>query len=298
MNKKSLFSLVELLIVVAILIVLMSLLQPALRRAIDIAEITVCLNKQRNIGLAFMLFTDDHSGILPATSYGPGGRNGQTSAPNWQQNFYGSTHLKGEDHRRTHQRHHHPGVEGPIWNYLEVKSYKEIFRCPSTEKSPTISPNNVYYNNLGYDPGSTHSNGVFDFAGIEAFGGARLNQVPTTAYVYDPATINYIAKSATDVSYMESTPTPLLVEEDPEFSINSGMWSEIAHGTADELGVWHADRTSVYTAVDGSAHAIQFTLRGSKAFEWRVEHPEWGMIQMTGKMEYNDWGTREQRGVR
>lgn len=65
MKKIKQFTLVELLVVIAIILILLSLIQPALRRAIDQAKQAVCLNNLRNLGTVLMLYSDDNNGEFP-----------------------------------------------------------------------------------------------------------------------------------------------------------------------------------------------------------------------------------------
>lgn len=65
------FTLVELLVVVAIIAVLISILLPATRRAREAANRTVCLSNLRQFGLAFQLYANDHRNQIPL-GYGVG----------------------------------------------------------------------------------------------------------------------------------------------------------------------------------------------------------------------------------
>jgi prepilin-type N-terminal cleavage/methylation domain-containing protein len=66
MNKNRAFSLVELLIVIAIIGILASLLLPALRQANEKSRRTACLNNLRQVNLAIRLYADDYADSLPA----------------------------------------------------------------------------------------------------------------------------------------------------------------------------------------------------------------------------------------
>ncbi|MBN2711464.1 MAG: type II secretion system protein [Planctomycetes bacterium] len=63
------FTLVELLVVVAIISILAGLLLPALQHAMAAAQTMECANNERQLGLCVFLFVDDHGGYLPCANY-------------------------------------------------------------------------------------------------------------------------------------------------------------------------------------------------------------------------------------
>lgn len=65
------FTLIELLVVIGVIGILASLLMPALVRAKSKANQTQCLNNMRQLGLAAILYADDHNGQLPPRRRAP-----------------------------------------------------------------------------------------------------------------------------------------------------------------------------------------------------------------------------------
>ncbi len=73
------FTLIELLLVIAIIAVLAALILPGLAQARQRAEGVVCLSNLKQLQLAFQLYADDNRGALT----GVGGYVGETNAVNW-----------------------------------------------------------------------------------------------------------------------------------------------------------------------------------------------------------------------
>src|SRR5205085_8676075 len=68
------FTLIELILVIAIITILVSLLLPALAKAQLKANRIKCVNNLKEIGIGFHLFANDHQGHLPMeTSMRDGG---------------------------------------------------------------------------------------------------------------------------------------------------------------------------------------------------------------------------------
>ena len=65
------FTLVELLVVVAIIAIIISLLLPALRKAREAARRTVCLSNEHQLYLSMQMYSGEHKGRLPVGSTRP-----------------------------------------------------------------------------------------------------------------------------------------------------------------------------------------------------------------------------------
>lgn len=103
------FSLVELLVVVAIIAILASLLMPALQQARRAAYAATCMGNLRQITAAWHMYLDDRDGRFPYFGH-----------YTWLLYVYG-----GSDGRWT--RGTHPADVRPLRPYLGVD---ETFRCP------------------------------------------------------------------------------------------------------------------------------------------------------------------------
>ncbi len=67
--KKSAFTLIELLVVIAIIAILAAILFPVFAQAREKARQTACLSNTKQIGTAFMMYTQDYDEYLPLTTY-------------------------------------------------------------------------------------------------------------------------------------------------------------------------------------------------------------------------------------
>ncbi|HAR65510.1 MAG TPA: hypothetical protein DCR55_04775 [Lentisphaeria bacterium] len=64
-RKRAAFTLIELLVVIVIISILASLLLPAMSRAKDSGRTTHCMNNQKQIGFAILMYSGDGDDVYP-----------------------------------------------------------------------------------------------------------------------------------------------------------------------------------------------------------------------------------------
>jgi len=111
------FTLVELLVVIAIIALLASLMLPALSRAKGVAQAIQCAGNLRQLQLAWLMYADDHHGLLvPNYETGIWGQYELSTSNSW---VCGSA-LASECTDGIRQ--------GALWNYTRNEA---IYRCPA-----------------------------------------------------------------------------------------------------------------------------------------------------------------------
>ena len=124
MLRKSFFTLIELIIVVAIIGILVSLLIPSLRRAKDISIRTACLSNQKHVGVAWYRYLQENNGVFPPVQHGWGGFD----------------YYRSGDHVKVHWASYQVYLD-------EFTNNKETYKCPEDIRSGTKSPVDKFIHN-------------------------------------------------------------------------------------------------------------------------------------------------------
>jgi prepilin-type N-terminal cleavage/methylation domain-containing protein len=220
--KKNGFTLIELLVVISIIALLVGILLPALGAARKSAQDLQCKNQLRQFGIAFMTYATDNKETLPTNRLqGITRQTWLTEGPSVFLWF-----------KRAPQ-------EGSIYSY--VGESKELYRCPSLEEGATTT--NGFASNDGIG-----SNGKFDYSTFTAWNAARVDQIQGRSVIARNPTGP--AQDRIDII------TPLLIEEDPMFSMNSNGRQDSQHAATDRVGKWHSGEKGNFTAIDGSTAAF------------------------------------------
>lgn len=245
--KKS-FTLIELLVVVAIIALLISILLPSLNLAREHAKTVKCQTNMISLTKAFLMFSNNNNGFLTG--------NADSSD---QSEYWKSDWLSGQGPIKDYSISYPQTPEsGTLFPYYGKQPL--ILRCPSLKVGE-----------LGSGVGS---NGKFDYAMTEMFGGALLSRIENMSRFKNP-----------DDSY-QSMPTPLVVEEEPSYYINSSA-IEGSHGNYDKLSHIHRGGSS-YIAIDGSVHFFSEPL-DCNALSWELLTPSGQWISNRTGSFWGEW---------
>ncbi|MEQ9406214.1 MAG: DUF1559 domain-containing protein [Fuerstiella sp.] len=158
LNHRPGFTLLELLVSISIIVLLMSLILPAVQNAREAARRTQCLNRVRNIGVALTGFAVA-AGRFPAAGYwapGPGGdKNNAAPHHNWVVDI-----LAGLDRQDVADRWDHDKLATDPGNLSLAEIHVPVLVCPS-DQSATGGGDLSYAVNGGIGDSFLHA-GVHD----------------------------------------------------------------------------------------------------------------------------------------
>lgn len=285
-SRKKAFSLIELLVVVSIIVVLIAILVPSLERAMGAAQAMKCLTQLGNVSKAFITFSRDHNGTLP-------GALKFDEPEEWMNSWMGyEVGYRGEEGTITYvdapagtdgnvvwvdgtagvSQDEQPPGGTRYWRCMKVGTLvpyiggfsmaPKLYRCPSLD--------------MGGLQSGIGSNGLFDYTSVALFGGAKASLIPATTSVRNGPQWRW-----------QSMPTPILVEEDPEHSVNA-CCPDNAWGNVDRIGRNHSTGGQ-YVAADTSAHRLEFSGEGGAVvWDFKTTSPSSRPITLGG--DYLDDG--------
>lgn len=251
--RRRAFTLVEMLVVVAIISILLSFLLPTMGKMRELANQAVCRSNLRQLSLAFVNFATNHGGHLPGGGCPPQPGNTWTGVDkdklDWLQGSNVDVLSAAPE-------------QGTLWPYV---NNRKVYRCKSLR---TV--------NVG--AGSGCSNGIFDYTAFLCFSGADLTGLP------------HEAKFTYPDGHFEMVPLPLIVEEDPGMYMNTTTWPDGGHSSGDKMGSTHVVNGvagAFYASKDGSVNFFSMP-DGTTTYNWSAMGPKKTFVGM--EPYYADWG--------
>lgn len=166
------FTLVELLVVVAIMAALMAILMPSLRKARETALTVKCASGVRQLAQATMAYAVEHARVLPHT-FTFGSDFGNDISHSWHTNTHGMTGIRPTGPTEGNHR------GGQLWRYAPDE---EMYICPVWPSLFNLSYPQAHFAS-GHTPAQMQPG--LSYVMFEGFGKSwngvmmtRLNQIP------------------------------------------------------------------------------------------------------------------------
>ena len=240
---KRAFTLIELLIVIAIIAILAAILLPVLMAAKSRAQRTVCINNLHQINSALHLYLDDNNGS-------PGNTNtAHLPFVNWT----GYRQLVNP----------YAGIKGAS------SPQDQVFACPADTFFYDMSRNG-----RGYVPQSLHDQADHAFASY-AYNAGMFSTPPRTN---SPATTNFYGIAGQRLETIRHPSRTVLLAEVPAFSPYS--WHQPKHPFSRDNALF-PDAKDVICFVDGSVNYVKIYFNGKK-IAWDYNPPEGYDYQWSG----------------
>jgi prepilin-type N-terminal cleavage/methylation domain-containing protein len=232
------FTLIEMLVVIAIIALLISLLFPAASAMREKSREINCQNNLRELGTGMLSFSIEYK-VLPGTSYNGANYNVPHGRPfvgaeAFPEDFGPKLWLQNRDD------------QGSLSTFLGLTGLiaRRLYRCPSAEF-------------IGFDVGQG-SNGITDYSMTKAFSGVLPFRIPPYSFVRINGEKLRMA-------------TPLLVEEDPA-NFQNNYWIDIGYANADRMAHRHTGNKGYYFSVGGELHTLVTKGLGPACFDWETSN--------------------------
>ena len=236
----------EILVVLALILLLISLLMPALAGVRFTARHLLCSNNVKQITYGFLDYANSHKTHLPGKCYAPiTDQSSPYYTPLEQQNWL---YISGTNDVTA------APTTGTIYDYVHNKN---MYRCP-------LLPLGTYQSGYG-------SNGLFDYVVYDSFYGARTESIRLTSrYYYRDSAHQSVSvpdgsSSTQNNSKYDVLATAIITEQDPFYFLNSSHVTGMSpdHYGDKLMGNWHIMNPKLYRI---GAHANQGCVDGSVQF--------------------------------
>jgi prepilin-type processing-associated H-X9-DG protein/prepilin-type N-terminal cleavage/methylation domain-containing protein len=111
MDERKTFTMIELLVVMAIIAILAAILMPALSRAREMARGTSCLANERNMGIDIQTYLASHGSTFPRCYYYPDGSSSSSGYVHWTAMLNWEDYPRGGPASPGHDGDDYPGTE-------------------------------------------------------------------------------------------------------------------------------------------------------------------------------------------